>query len=613
MQTSRNNICTSLLYRFCVIAGAMAVALSLPAAAHAQGDIGALIRQALSKNIRDVKQQADSEKARGLGGGCAAYDGPALAHAMPYGRLADPRINHNTIGPYVCRWYLERAEPHAASSDVIHPVTYLIDPDVPAPWRPYIIQAVHEWDAAFDAIGLRHVLTVRDATPQDSVTPPVNVVHIRSRDAHGILTMSTACTAVATTGQMTTCTIWVNGSAFQDAGRTMCRATAISDPAVPLSCPDSLLAFNFRFQVAHEVGHSLGLNHNFYAGMAYPTDSLQSARFIHTWGFTPSVMVNAGYDQYTPPDAHVPYADRWARVGPYDRWAIAWAYRSIPDATSSEAERPTLEQWRAAQDTAAYLRVSIDGPEGDRNAVGGDDPVRAIEFRARDRVAVWQRLFREDTAATLAGVTNKNMPGQWQDALTDLIADVIGGRRPQPPYPRDRAAIRYAPIDGARQLRAVRLVLADAVYGQDPYLQLLKSVHAHRPFQPSLPMDSLPLLFDTLATNPFPDAPAWRHAQLHVLTTLTGAFPKLPPAVALEACHYIAAASSKLTHAVSTATSPAAKAAATALRTALTPAPGICHCRPIRPHADSAQATLSPLASPPDKTQEHQDMCDRLY
>jgi hypothetical protein len=133
-------------------------------------------------------------------------------------------------------------------------------------------------------------------------------------------------------------------------------------------------------------------------------------------------MVNTQYDQYTPPDARVPHTDRWARVGPYDRWAIAWAYRPIPRATSSEAELPTLEQWRSAQDTAAYLRVSVDGPGGDHNTAGGDDPVRAIEFRARDRVAVWHRLFLDDTAATLAAASPK-LPAQARpEAYRDLAA-----------------------------------------------------------------------------------------------------------------------------------------------------------------------------------------------
>jgi hypothetical protein len=553
-----------------------AIVLGIPVTAQAQ-DLGQLIQQALNKSLREAKEQSDAQKAHGQNtDDCDSYKGPAVANAMPYGRRADPRINHNRIGSYICRWYLERTEPAAASSEVVHPVTYLIDPAIPVAWHPYIVQAVHEWGPAFEAIGFRHALTVRVATAQDSVTPPANVVHIRYAPVIPTLFMTTSCIAVPATGQLTGCTIWVNGSAFQDAGRQMCRSTAIGDPAVPLSCPDSILAFLFRAMVAHEVGHSLGLNHNFYAASAYPTDSLASARFIHAWGYTPSVMLNPLYDQYTPPDAHVPHADRWARVGPEDRWAIAWAYRTIPGATSADAELSTLERWRAAQDTAAYLRMSVDGPGGDRNVVGGDDPIRALEFRARDRVAVWQRLFQEDTAAALAQITQGHMPSQWEEGLTGLMNDVIGGRRPQPPYPRERAAIRYAPIDPSQQLRAVRLVLAYAVYGQDPYLRLLESVGAHRPFQPPAPIDSVLLLLDTSVSGHFPVAAGWQQAQGHVLTTLVAALPKLPAVAIPEACQYVATAVAKLTHAEATVTSPSEKAAATTLRATLAPTSGIC-------------------------------------
>jgi hypothetical protein len=553
-----------------------ALALSVPATTHAQINIGQILQQSLRK----AKAQADAHQARGrTADECDPYTGPALAHPMPHGRLADPRINHMTLGPYLCRWNFVSADPAAAHADVAQPVTYLIHDDVPAAWRPHIVQAVHAWDTAFDAIGLRHALTVREATPQDSLTSPANAVHIHSRDTYGSLMMSTACTAVPATGQMTGCTIWVNGSAFHAEGRQMCKATAVGDPAVPLSCPDSILAFLFRSMVTHEVGHSLGLAHNFYAGIAYPTDSLASARFVHAWGFTPSIMVNAQYDQYTPPEAHVPHTDRWARIGPYDRWAIAWAYRAIPGATSAEAEQPTLEQWRAAQDTAAYLRVSIDGPTGDLNAVGGDDPVRALDFRARDRVAVWHRAFQADSAATLARVTNSNMPMQWADGLVRMMNTVIGGRRPHPPYPRDSAAVRYAPVAAAQQLRAVRLVLAYTAYGQDPYLRLLESVGTHRPFQPPSPADSAPLLLDTSAAGQFPNAAGWQQARVHVLTALAAALPKLPATAIPEACQYVATAADTLTRAETTAVSPSEKAAATELRAALMSAPGVCPTR----------------------------------
>jgi hypothetical protein len=506
----------------------------------------------------------------------ASAKGPALANVMPYGRLADPRIASWTIGPYVRRWYLERTDPSAASSDVVHQITYLIDANVPAQFHPHIVRAVHEWDAAFDAIGLRHVLTVRDATPEDSVTPPANVVRIRYAPVIETLFMTTSCNQMAATGQMTGCDIWMSGSVFQEPGRQMCRSTAIGDPAVPLSCPDSILAFLFRSMVTHEVGHTLGLAHNFHSAIAYPTDSLASARFVHDWGFAPSIMHNQLYDQYTPPEAHVPHADRWARIGPYDRWAIAWTYRSIPGATGAEDELPTLEQWRAAQDTAAYLRVSTDGPAGDLNGAGGDDPVRALEFRERDRVAVWSRLFLEDTAATLARITDIDMPRQWQDGLIGMMTTVIGGRRPRPPYPRDRTAIQYAPVAASQQLRVVRLVLAYAVYGEDPYLRLLQSVAAQSRFQPSSPTDSVPLLFDASATSHFPAAAAWQRAQLNVLEALSAALPKLPSAALPEACHDFSAAAGMLTRVESAAASPAKKAAATALRAALAPAPEIC-------------------------------------
>jgi hypothetical protein len=295
-------------------------------------------------------------------------------------------------------------------------------------------------------------------------------------------------------------------------------------------------------------------------------------------------MSNLIYNQITQPDDHVPVKDQWMRVGPYDRWAIAWAYRPIPTAPTAEAELPTLERWRSAQDTAAYLRISALGVEGDLNAMGGDDLLKATELQAQNSARIWRRRLTMDSAATLRAVTE--MSPQWQAKLLD-IAQLIGGREAQPPYPRDPAAIRFVPLAAGRQLQAMRLVLAYVVYGQIPLVQWLDSRTKHS----SVPRyqsaaDSVPMLFDTTSTSRFPGAAGWVQMQQTVLAALISSLPKLPPAAQVDACQYLSDAVRAVTNAESTAASAQKKEART-LHTVLTSAF-------MRPNICSSSNTISP-------------------
>jgi hypothetical protein len=78
------------------------------------------------------------------------------------------------------------------------------------------------------------------------------------------------------------------------------------------------------------------------------------------------------------PEDHVPLCCIFPRVGPWDKYTIAWGYRPIPGANSPEAEKPTLERWIAVQDTVPWLRFSVNNSFGQfgtqSEAVADADP-----------------------------------------------------------------------------------------------------------------------------------------------------------------------------------------------------------------------------------------------
>ena len=94
------------------------------------------------------------------------------------------------------------------------------------------------------------------------------------------------------------------------------------------------------FVMAHEVGHTLGLRHNFKASTIHPLDQLNDVRFTAKEGITSSVM------EYIPVNIALGDTEQGAyfqtSLGPYDYWAIEYAYKSIDD--DAESERKQLDK-----------------------------------------------------------------------------------------------------------------------------------------------------------------------------------------------------------------------------------------------------------------------------
>ena len=256
------------------------------------------------------------------------------------------------------------------------------------------------------------------------------------------------------------------------------QAAAVDGRARKFPLPDSLMGKLLGYVVAHEVGHTLGFQHNMKASSAYPVDSLRSVSFLRRMGgHTPTLMDYSRFNYVAQPEDNIPPELLIPQIGPYDKWATKWGYAVIPNAKTPEEERTTLDAWAREQDTKPYLRFSTSGSAGTdpgelTEAVGDLDAVKATGYGIRNikrsvnylLPATVKPLEGYDDLTALYG----RLLGQWRTELNH-VANIVGGADTRELYGGQKG-VRFSPINKARQKQAVDFLVQNAFVTPDFFL-----------------------------------------------------------------------------------------------------------------------------------------------
>ena len=371
---------------------------------------------------------------------------------------------------YITRYRLEKKDPNAAVSDPVKPIVYYIDPATPKKWVPWMKKAIEDWQPAFEAAGFSHAIIAKEApddpnwSPEDARYSVVRWLPSTVENASG------PHVSDPRSGEILSAHIQF----YQNVQRLQLSwyftQAAANDPrARKFPFSDELMGRLLEYVLAHEVGHTLGFQHNMKASSWYPVDSLRSATFLAKFGHTPTLMDYSRFNYVAQPEDHIPVDLLVPGIGPYDKWATMWGYKPIPQAATAEAERPILDEWARVQDTVPYLRFSTSGQAGtdpgdETEAVGDQDAVKATGYGIANLKREMQWVLPATRKPTEGwddlDMLYGRMVSQWRTE-TNHVTNIVGGADSQEKY-GSQDGVRFFPVSRARQKAAVTFLNENA-------------------------------------------------------------------------------------------------------------------------------------------------------
>jgi hypothetical protein len=415
----------------------------------------------------------------------------------------------------VHRWRLEKKDPAAELSEPVKPIVYWLDKTIPIKYRDAIRSGILEWNKAFERIGFRNAIEVKEQvdepdfdtldfgvasvrwmTNSQPAFSAIGPSHVDPRSGEildadiGIESLSSRnqranrSQIISTGAEMAALLQTADGVDALALGQTMRRCDFGDIAAEQMGYgldvlaargevdPDSPEARQFVLDylkdvTMHEVGHTLGLRHNFRASHIYSEQQVADPEFSHDHAFTGSVMEYAPINLAAPGERQS--APFQTTLGPYDYWAIEYAYK--PVAAENEASAIAAIAARSVEAELAYGTDEDNLFGFDPEALMfdlGNDPVVFAEKRLR----IARDLFARQQERSLPSsddyaVLRRSLTFALRDVTraVGILTRQIGGLKTL----RDHPGSGHDPIQPVRaeQQKAALAALSRGLFAAD--------------------------------------------------------------------------------------------------------------------------------------------------
>jgi hypothetical protein len=399
-------------------------------------------------------------------------------------RYFDPRVGYFAVGytdfdlnpqgvksiGVVKRWRLEPKDEDREKynrGELVEPkkpIIFYIDPATPKKWVPYLIQGVNDWQIAYEKAGFKNAIMAKMA-PTKAENPEWSLEDARYSaivyKPSDVANASGPSISDPRSGEIMESHInWYHNVMELLRDWYFVQTAAVDSRARKMVFDDELMGQLIRFVSSHEVGHTLGLRHNFGSSSSVPVENLRNKAWVEANGHTPSIMDYARFNYVAQPEDNISDKGLYPRIGDYDKWAIEWGYKLFPQFKSPEEEKAYLNKWviDKLKDKRLWFgsETNQDDPRSQSEQVG-DDAMKGSMYgiknlqRILPNLLEWTKMPNE-SYGTLSEMYDQ-VRGQFGRYMGH-VAKYVGGIMETPKTIEEQGAI-YEVVPEAKQKEAV--------------------------------------------------------------------------------------------------------------------------------------------------------------
>lgn len=451
-------------------------------------------------------------------------------------RPDDPRVGYFnqqitdqtsiSAAPYkdvINHWFLKKKDPAAALSEPVEPIVFWIENTTPEEYRQIIMEAGLKWNAAFEKAGFKNAVQMK-IMPDTATWDPAD---IRYNVIRWVSSASPTYGAIGPsfynpkTGQILGADItveWYTGSATPQIDELFKGKTVLSELHLPGMEQHNYAACTLgselkaqlvtgmttleatgagaaelsemhkqflTFLIMHEMGHTLGLNHNMKASQIWSPAEINNKELTRKYGLVGSVMdypaVNIAADPKKQGDYYTTLA------GPYDVWAIEYGYTEFTPGEEKQGLAKIL-----SRSTDPKLTFGNDGDDM-RSPGKAMDPRVNVNDLTSDAIGYAEARFKLVNKVMDKLVAKYSKPGQsyaelrarynslqmQRLSMISAVSRYVGGVYVDRSFPDQKATVKpFTPVPVATQKRAIntlnKYVFAPTAFNADapvfPYL-----------------------------------------------------------------------------------------------------------------------------------------------
>ena len=370
------------------------------------------------------------------------------------------------------------------------PIVYYIDPATPKQWRKYLILGVNDWQKAFEKAGFKNAIYALEwPEGEDSIMSMEDARYSVIRYlASPIPNAYGPHVSDPRTGEILESHIcWYHNVMSLVHDWYMVQASSIDEAARKMHYDEELMGQLIRFVSSHEVGHTLGLRHNFGSSSTVPVEKLRDKAWVAEHGHTPSIMDYARFNYVAQPEDGMTQNEIFPRINDYDIWAIQWGYTPTLDATNEDEDYKALQTLFKKENVASNPRLwwgdgetYQDDPRRQTEDLS-DNAMKASEYgiknlkRELKNLPVW--TYAEDD------IYNENLETMYNQISTQFqrycvhVINNIGGQLEEFKTIDEQGDV-YRPQPREKQLEAMKFVerniLTEPIWLRDlPYAKRL--------------------------------------------------------------------------------------------------------------------------------------------